>query len=106
METTMDFIERLRASNDGCSNYRIAKILDTSQSAVVKYTKHGGTMDDRIAVRMAEALGIDPAYVLACMAAERANTFELSKQWERIAAHFAASALFAVPLMSLFHWRF
>lgn len=106
MERTIDFIERLRARNDGCSNYRIAKLLGVDQSAVIRYTKHGKSMDDKYAIRMAELLGIDPAYVLACMAAERSHSVESTKQWERIAAHFAACFVVAVACMPLFSGYF
>jgi len=90
METTKDFIERLRASNDGCSDYRIAKLLGTDQSAVIRYTRGGKSMDDKYAIRMSELLNLDPAYVLACMQAERSASVEAAKVWERIAGQFAA----------------
>lgn len=106
MERTIDFIERLRASNDGCSNYRIAKLLGCDQSAVIRYTKHSTTMDDKYAIRMAELLGIDPAYVLACIAAERSRDVDTTRIWSRIADQFAASLAAAALLMPLFHWRF
>ena len=102
MERTIDFMERLRARNDGCSNYRIAKLLGCDQSAVIRYTKHGTSMDDKYAIRMAELLEVDPAYVLACMAAERSHNVESSKHWERIAAHFAACLALVAVCMPLF----
>lgn len=106
MESTAQLFERLRASNGGCSDYRLAKLMGTPQTYIIRWTQHGKTMDDEHAIRMAELLAIDPAYVLACMAAERSHSVESSRHWERIAAHFAASVLLALPLMSLIHWRF
>ena len=106
MERTIDFVERLRARNDGCSNYRIAKLLGCSQSVVIRYTKHNGTMDDNYALRMSELLEIDPAYVLACMAAERSSNVETTRIWERIAEKFIAASLAVVVCMPLIHWHF
>lgn len=101
MERTIDFIERLRASNDGATDYRLAKILDISKSSMVKYTKHQGSMSDSVAKRVAIELDIDPAYVVSCVAAEKCKDSETVKIWERISSQFAASVLLAMPLMLL-----
>lgn len=98
METTNDLLERLRASNDGCSDYRLAKLMGTTQAHIIRWTKHGKTMDDSYAIKIAELLDIDPAYVLICMHAERSASVEATKVWERIAGQFVAC--FAVMLFA------
>lgn len=101
METTVDLLERLRTKNDGCSDYRLAKLLTVSTSSVVNYTKHGRTMSDEVAIKLAELLDEHPGYVLACMAAERSQNPETVRIWEQISSQFAASILFAIPLILL-----
>ena len=105
METTRDFMERLRARNGGCSNYHLAKILQISDSCLVRYTKDGKSMADSVALKVADQLGIDPAYVFACMAAERANDVESTRIWERIAEKFIAASLTVMVCMPLIHWH-
>jgi predicted transcriptional regulator len=93
METTVSFLERLRASigaDSGCTDYRLGKVLQVSHSSITNYLKRGRTMDDDVALKVADLLGIDPAYVLACVHAERSTSVESAKVWERIAAKFAA----------------
>lgn len=89
MERTSDFIERLRVKNGGCTDYRISRILETTQSAIIRW-KNGTTMNDEYAIKTAKKLEIDPAYVLACVAAERSQNVESKEHWERIASKFAA----------------
>lgn len=88
MERTIDFIERLRSRENGCSDYKISKLLNTQQSRIIKWKNYGGTMDDKYAIKIAELLELDPAYVVACMNAERADDEESYKVWARIAAKF------------------
>lgn len=109
METTTTFLERLRASlggASGCSDYRLAKVLQISHTTVWGYLKKGRAMDDAVAIRCASLLDLDPVYVVACCHAERSTNVETTRLWEEIAAKFAASVLFAMPLMSLINWRF
>jgi hypothetical protein len=42
-----------------------------------------------MAIRVAELLELDPGYVLACMAAERAQRPVVREAWERLAASLA-----------------
>ncbi len=41
MDTTKSLLERLRSKYDGCSDYRLAKILGIGKTAVSRYTAHG-----------------------------------------------------------------
>lgn len=109
METTEVFLERLRASlggASGCSDYRLAKVLQVSHATIWGYTKKGRAMDDPVAIRCANLLELDPVYVVACCHAERSTDVESTKLWQEVAAKFVASVMLAVPLMSLIHWRF
>lgn len=106
MERTIDFIERLKARNDGCSDYRIAKLLGTTQSCVLRWTKHGKSLDDKYAIRVAELLELEPGYVLACIHAERSNDDNVTKHWEKIAGQFAACFALAIFVNVLFSGYF
>ena len=51
---------------------------------------------DETARRVAEIIGIDPAYVIACANAERARDPQIKSVWLRMAGSFAAVAAIAV----------
>ena len=70
---TWDYIERLRALHNGCSNYRLAKLLDVQQPAMVRYSQ-GREMDEEVSVRVAGLLGLPPLRVVADIKAARAES--------------------------------
>lgn len=69
---TWDYLERLRAANDNCSDYRLFKILEIAQSAMTRY-RAGREMDDDVAIRVAKLLGLPPMRVVADVKAARAE---------------------------------
>lgn len=93
MDTTVVFLERLRArlgGDSGCTDYRLAKVLQISHVTMNGYLKKGRAMDDPIAIRCAKLLELEPVYVVACCHAERSTDVESAKLWQEIAARFAA----------------
>lgn len=85
MKTTADFIEALKAKHSLKSNYAVAKFLGQTDTAVARWSHGKGSFSDETAMQFADLLEIDPAYVVACMHAERAKREEEKKLWERIA---------------------
>ena len=94
METTINFLERLEAKHDGCSDYRAAKLLGISATTISTWRRGIGGMGDKTAVKMAELLGEHPAYVMACIHAEKDDTPQTHKVWEQVAAQYAATFVF------------
>lgn len=92
MQTTVDFLDALARHWGGVTDYRIAKNLGLRTSAVSQYRTGVRTFDDAMARRVAEVLGLDPAYVLACVHAERDRDEGTRQVWARIAARFAPAA--------------
>lgn len=90
METTIDFLERLKAKHDGATDYRIHKILGISKSTVSGWRTGRYTMDDDAALLIARELDLHPGYVLACAHAERSKSKETAAAWQDIANNFAA----------------
>lgn len=86
--TTWDYLERLRALHGGCSDYRLSKLLDLRPSNIVHY-KQGRGMDDDVAARVAELLGLPPLRVIADIRAARAESLgqhAMVKIWREAAA--------------------
>ena len=63
---TWDYLERIRARNGAdCSDYRLAQILGISRQAMSKYKVEAREADDEVAARIAAALDMPAARVLA-----------------------------------------
>lgn len=84
MSATIELLERLKAANDGASDYRAAKILDIKPATISKWRHRGSQMDDPIALRIAGMLGLSPLQVLAKIHAEKAKDEELKKFWASV----------------------
>lgn len=115
MHTTTDLLDALAEKLGGVSDYRLAKILNTSTSNITAYRKGRSRLSVEFAFRVAQHLDWDAAYVVACVEAERAeqdsrleHTQEIVATWARIAAKFrpalpsillAALAMFGLMLL-------
>ncbi|AOS79234.1 hypothetical protein Q5W_09785 [Hydrogenophaga sp. PBC] len=71
-----DWIDRLKEAKGWTSDYRVAKELGLSRSAVSTYRNRPSTMDEDTAMRVAEILGTPPEAVLLDQAMERTKNDE------------------------------
>lgn len=88
MHTTINFLDDLKAKCGLTSDYQISKFLKITQAAVSNYRNGKKNFDEQTALKVAHALEMDAAYVLACMEWQRAKCPEAREVWERIAAKF------------------
>ena len=92
MHTTADFIHQIK-TRDNLSDYRVAKMLGISRSAMSLHKKgKSKTLSDETAGKIAEILGMDPAYVLMCLNAERAKDPEVKALYKRMGQLVLAAA--------------
>jgi predicted transcriptional regulator len=106
MKTTLEFISDLKTKTGLDSDYAIAKHLGITKTALSQYRLGKSFLGDQTAMKVAEMLEIDPAYVVACVHAERTKHAAEKKLWERIAtltAGIAATLLMvtALPFITL-----
>jgi predicted transcriptional regulator len=73
MFKTNDLLNRLKAVYGLQSDYALAKKIGISRQAVSKYRTLTRTLDDCVAVEVAELLELNPFQVLASMQLERAE---------------------------------
>lgn len=78
------------------TDYRLAKILGITQTSIIKITKHGGSLSDETAIKLADELKISRAYVMACMALHRAHNPDIKEVWEEMAANALKNIAFVV----------
>jgi transcriptional regulator with XRE-family HTH domain len=73
MDATNRYLDRLAAHLGGVSDYRIAKVLEVGHSRISNYRTGRSTLDNAIAWKMAELLGIDAREIIAALEAVRAK---------------------------------
>ena len=66
-----EWIERVKKARQIDSDYAVAKTLGVSRTAVSRYRNHPGTLDEDIAIKVANAIGEKPEAVLLDQLAER-----------------------------------
>jgi hypothetical protein len=83
--TTERLIERCKAAIGAESDYRLAKVLKVSHTALLHWRSGRARPDDLTVIRMSALIGIDPARVVVRLHAERAKDPETRALWLRIA---------------------
>ena len=84
MKTTIQYLDAYKAKLHLASDYAAAKALGITRAAVSKYRNGHGGFDDETAVRLAEALEINPLEVIAAANGERARDDNSKRFWERV----------------------
>jgi hypothetical protein len=79
-----EWIDRAKAVNGWESDYRAAKELGLSRSAVSGYRSRTPTLDEETSVIVADALGENPAIILADQAMERARNEHARSAWQTV----------------------
>ncbi len=107
METTNQFLDQVKARHALPSDYALAARLGITRSMVSAYRTGKRMLGDETAVRVAELLGLNTGYVLACIEAERTHNETAKAAWEQLAdlvkRHGVAAALLllvAAPALS------
>lgn len=72
-----EWIDRVRVTRGWDSDYRVAKELGLTRSAVSHYRREQRTLDDDSAARVAIALGERPEAIILDQAAERVKSPEV-----------------------------
>lgn len=101
MDTSETLIRKIRAKfgDRALTDYRLAKLLQMSPQGIHSWKSRGSVFDDKAGQRIAELLDMDPAYVLSCLAAERAKDPSAKKTYERIARVFQYAARTAAAVI-------
>lgn len=93
MEKMQSFLEQIRKRYDITSDYGLAKILQVSRTAISAHKyKRSKNFSEESAYKIAKLLDLDPAYVLTCLAAERAKDDRVRETWRRVGEIIRAHA--------------
>ena len=95
MKTTVEFLDDAKRHLNIKRDTDLATAIGVTKSHV-SYLRSGATfLGDESARRVAEILGIDPAFVIACAYAERSRDPQIKQVWVRVAQAFATLAISA-----------
>lgn len=104
MNTTNEFLDAVKAKHGLASDYALSKELGVKPSCISNYRSNRSYLDDLMAVKVAEALEIDPLYVIASANAERSKKDSERKVWTDILERLgglAASVVIGLALSAL-----
>jgi len=92
MQTTTDFLDAVKAKHGITSDYKLSKIIGCTHSSISHYRSGKSRLDENTACKVAELLDIEPGFVLACIAAERAKNEKVRNAWMWTAQHLGGLA--------------
>lgn len=102
MNTTPEFMDAVKAKLSLPSDYTLAPVLGITRSSISKLRNGKDAFGDATAMRVAELLGIDAGFVIACAHRERAKTEAEKAVWTSMLEKLgglAAALLLAPALM-------
>ena len=97
---TAALLDALRARLNLPSDYALAPVLNVSRSQISAWRHGKDPMSEKIAEHIADILDTSPAYVLACVAADRSKSARTRQAWAEVAKKLAGVSA-AVLLISL-----
>lgn len=100
MRTTIDFLNAIKAAHGLTSDYQLAKFLGLTQSSISLSMSGRTYLGDETAIKVAEALKIDPAIVMASVHYERAKKEQEKAVWRGILERLGGIA--ATVLIGIF----
>lgn len=92
MSNAEKYLDALKAHWGGVSDYRVAKNLDVSTSAVSRWRTVDDSFSPETAKKVADALETDAAVVVIEAEIDRAKTAEQRAIWEQILRRLTATA--------------
>lgn len=84
------YLEAVKSRHNLASDYAAAKFLGVTISTARSWAKGSHSMNDEMALKMAELLDIKPEKILLDIHAERAKDSKAKKVFEKLAATFGA----------------
>ena len=101
---TVDFLDAIRKAYGLTSDYQLCKFMGWKAPRVSSYRQGRSAFDEYTCIQVAERLHLEPLYVLAAVAAERAQLPDVRSAWRKIADSVQKNAakMAAGTILSLF----
>lgn len=104
MKSTIEFLDAVKTAHGLTSDYQLSKFLGVTHQSVSLSMAGKTFLGDETAIKVADALKIDPAIVLAAVHFERAKKAQEKEVWKGIfekLGGLAAGVFLGVALFSL-----
>lgn len=98
MQSTLEFLAAAKSRLGIESDYALAKALNVGARRIGNYRTGVSMMDADMCYRIAEVIGLEPGYVLACIEAERAKRTEDRQRWSERAKRYAVVAMLLISI--------
>lgn len=85
MSKSLEYLEKLKATFGGASDYKAAQLLDIRQSTIGHWRTGRSSMSVKIAIKCAELLELDPKLVVSEIQEDQAKTEEERLFWHNLA---------------------
>ena len=95
MKTTVEFLDEAKRALDIERDTDLSRAIRVTKQTISMLRNGESCFSDETARRVADVLGIDPAYVIACAYAERSRDPQIKQVWVRVAQAFATLAITA-----------
>ena len=96
MKTTADFLDDLRAKLTLPSDGKLALAMGWQRPQLGRYRGKYETVSDETCLKVARVLEIEPDYIMACMALQRAKTPETRTAWTVSYTHLTLPTILRV----------
>lgn len=103
MQTSAQFLDAIINKHGFTSDYQLSKHLGIRSQRISNYRNQISHFDEDTCILVAQALNLEPGYVMACIAAERTKSPAAKTQWakmaelaQRISAVAAALLIFSL----------
>ena len=97
-QETAKLLDRVANKHNVPSDNKLSKLLGVTRQAVSNWRTGVSSFDDSVAVRVAELLGENPAYILAVANAERTKNESARRAYKQIAGRFKGAACISAIL--------
>lgn len=98
--TSIEFLDAVKEKRGIKNDNKLALFLEADQSRISQIRNGKRRLDDSLAKRVAEALGLEPIYVMMCVQAERAPRFEIEIIWRDAAEQIKKSTAAALGVVA------
>lgn len=99
--TTVELLEALRRRENGCTDYRLAKILGLTPGSIRHLLQKGGVMSDETALYLADELDLPPVLVVFSAIRERAKNQQVIDILDNIPASALKAGMFILLFTAL-----
>lgn len=99
---TKKYMDIIRERYNGCSNYRIAQLLQVTKSCVSRWSNGKNGMGDDAAARLADLCELDAVEVLTELYIERSKSLATRHYFEEVLKRTGTALVVVLPALFVF----